>query len=235
MPVAGGDPVVLLPELPHEINGATWSADGKSIYFLANTGVRQELFQVDVASRKVSQLTQGDHTVGSWSYEPSLGRHAFTISTPTSAGDVWTLNASRRSRPTRVTGVFDYLAREFRLPRTEAVQWKGEDGATVEGLVFYPLDYQEGQRYPLVVQTHGGPAASDKFSWHSSSNYVPVLTAMGYLVLKPNYRGSTGYGDAFLRDMVGNYFNQAHKDVMAGVDHLIGQGMADGDRMAKMG
>jgi dipeptidyl aminopeptidase/acylaminoacyl peptidase len=235
MPASGGAPTVLLPELPHEVNAASWSADGRSIFFLANTGVRQELFEVEVASRRVTQLTRGDHTVSSWSYEPAVRRHAFIISTPTDGGEVWTLDGSRRSQPRQVTNVFGYLTREFRLPRVEAIQWQGEDGVTVEGLLFYPLDYREGERYPLVVQTHGGPAASDKFSWHGSSNYVPVLNALGYMVLKPNYRGSTGYGDDFLRNMVGQYFNQAHKDVMTGVDYLIARGLVDGERMAKMG
>ena len=68
-----------------------------------------------------------------------------------------------------------------------------------------------------------------------SIEHVPVLTGLGYVVLKPNYRGSTGYGDTFLRDMVGGYFKHAHTDVMAGVDYLIDRGIADGDRMAKMG
>lgn len=235
MPASGGQPQLLLPGLPYEIGRATWSADGESIFFTANMGVRQELFRVDLASNELTQLTDGDHTVSDWSYEPGADRHIFTISTPTDAGDVWTLAAQGPGDPTQVTHVFDDLAREFRLPRVEAVQWRGEDGVMVEGLVFYPLDYREGQRYPLVVQTHGGPASSDQFSWHSAHDYVPVLTAMGYMVLQPNYRGSTGYGDAFLRDMVGNYFNQAHKDVMAGVDYLIAQGLVDGDRMAKMG
>jgi dipeptidyl aminopeptidase/acylaminoacyl peptidase len=138
-------------------------------------------------------------------------------------------------RPRRVTHVFDYLARDFRLPRQEKVSWKGADGATVEGMLYYPLDYQAGQRYALAVQTHGGPQSSDQFGFTSSSSYVPALTAKGYAVLKPNYRGSTGYGDAFLRDMVGGYFTNAHLDVMAGVDHLIAIGIADGDRMVKMG
>jgi dipeptidyl aminopeptidase/acylaminoacyl peptidase len=135
----------------------------------------------------------------------------------------------------QVTHLFDHLAEDFRLPRVEAVEWQGEDGVTVEGLLYYPLDYQSGTRYPLVVQTHGGPASSDKFSFFSSSRYEPILASMGYFVFKPNYRGSTGYGDDFLRDMVGNYFNQAHKDVMAGVDYLIDRGLVDGERMAKMG
>ncbi len=116
------------------------------------------------------------------------------------------------------------------------MRWKGADGVTVEGLLFYPLDYQEGKRYPLCVQTHGGPAASDQFQfWGTWGDYVQVLTARGWAVLKPNYRGSTGYGNAFLRDMIGHYFQNAHKDVLAGVDYLIAQGIADPDRLVKMG
>jgi dipeptidyl aminopeptidase/acylaminoacyl peptidase len=137
--------------------------------------------------------------------------------------------------PVQVSHVFDRYARDFRLPRQQKVEWKGADGVTVEGLLFYPLDYQAGQRYPLVVQTHGGPQASDKFGFSRWGNYTQVLTAKGYMVLQPNYRGSTGYGDAFLRDMVGHYFVNAHLDVMTGVDHLIALGLVDGNRMAKMG
>jgi dipeptidyl aminopeptidase/acylaminoacyl peptidase len=64
---------------------------------------------------------------------------------------------------------------------------------------------------------------------------VQVLAAKGYAVLKPNYRGSTGYGDPFLRDMIGHYFKNAHLDVMAGVDHVIAMGVADPERLGKMG
>jgi dipeptidyl aminopeptidase/acylaminoacyl peptidase len=85
------------------------------------------------------------------------------------------------------------------------------------------------------VQTHGGPQASDKFGFGSWGNYVQVLTAKGYAVLQPNYRGSTGYGDAFLRDMVGHYFKNAHLDVMTGVDEVIKRGIADPDKLVKMG
>jgi dipeptidyl aminopeptidase/acylaminoacyl peptidase len=235
VPAGGGDAGVLLPDLPFEVTRAAWSADGRSIFFTANTGVRHELFRVVVDNREVTPLTRGDHALGSWSYHPGNGMVAFTVDERTNAGDVWTLGTQGRAQPTRVTHVFDYLDETFLLPRQEAVQWQGEDGVTVEGLLFYPLEYREGQRYPLIVQTHGGPAASDKFQFGSSSNYVQVLAAKGYFVLKPNYRGSTGYGDPFLRDMVGHYFNQAHKDVLTGVDYLIDRGLVDGERMGKMG
>ena len=106
---------------------------------------------------------------------------------------------------------------------------------TVEGLVTYPVDYQPGQKYPLAVMTHGGPQAADKYSLGSSSYEIQVLAGKGYVSLQPNYRGSTGYGDAFLRDMIGHYFQNAHLDVMTGVDELIRRGIADPERMVKMG
>ena len=134
-----------------------------------------------------------------------------------------------------MTRVHEGLAREFKLPRQERVSWKGADGTPVEGLLYYPLDYAVGQRAPLVVQTHGGPQASDKFGFGGWSSYVQVLAAKGYGVLKPNYRGSTGYGERFQRDMVGSYFKNSHLDVMTGVDHVIQMGVADGERMVKMG
>jgi dipeptidyl aminopeptidase/acylaminoacyl peptidase len=85
------------------------------------------------------------------------------------------------------------------------------------------------------VQTHGGPAASSTLAFPSWAEYTPVLAARGYAVLDPNYRGSTGYGDAFLRDMVGHYFNQADDDVLAGVDALVARGLADPAKLVAMG
>jgi len=239
MPTAGGRPELLLSGSTYDVGGAYWSEDGRSIYFSANTGVRQNIYQVDLEDRDVLPFTEGDHSIRGWAFESSARLHAFTASSPTSPGDIHLQTVSRNGGTDgdvrQVTHLFDFLAEDFRLPRVEAVEWQGEDGVTVEGLLYYPLDYQSGTRYPLVVQTHGGPASSDKFSFFSSSRYEPILASMGYFVFKPNYRGSTGYGDDFLRDMVGNYFNQAHKDVMAGVDYLIDRGLVDGERMAKMG
>jgi dipeptidyl aminopeptidase/acylaminoacyl peptidase len=134
-----------------------------------------------------------------------------------------------------VTNIYEYLDHDFKLPKQERIQWKGADGVTIEGVLYYPVDYEAGKRYPLCVQTHGGPYSSDKFGFGSPSTYVPVLAALGYAVLKPNYRGSTGYGSAFVRDLEMHYFKNAHLDVMAGVDRVIEMGVADPDRMVKMG
>jgi len=233
-PAAGGTARVLMPDLPYEVEGAVWAKDGKSIFLNANMGVHTELFQVDAAGGKPKQLTNGKHTLEAWHFSEAADQHVFTATDMTKPGEIFVL-AVGASSPKQVTHVFDFLARDFKLPREESIQWKGADGATVEGLLYYPLDYREGQRYPLAVQTHGGPAASDKFGFGGGINYVQVLTAKGYAVLQPNYRGSTGYGDAFLRDMVGHYFQNAHLDVLAGADAVIKMGVADPDRMVKMG
>ena len=233
VPAGGGEIRELAPTSGYGLDQATWSADGRQIYVLANTGVRDGLYRVPAQGGTLTEVAAGDAALGGWSYAPGLDRHVFTRRTSTSPGDVYVLGGGRA---TQVTHVYDDLTTRFRIPREEAIQWRGEDGVTVEGLLYYPLDYREGQRYPLVVQTHGGPSSSDQFGGlFSSSNYVPVLASLGYFVLKPNYRGSTGYGDDFMRDMVGSYFNQSHLDVMTGVDHVIGMGLVDGDRMAKMG
>jgi dipeptidyl aminopeptidase/acylaminoacyl peptidase len=236
VPSGGGDARLVAAQLPYAVDSAMWGRDNASIYFLANLGVHNELFELDVKSGKARQLTDGKHTIAGWTFVPTADRHVLTIEDSTNNGDVYLVaRGTAASAPARVTRVFDYLARDFRLPRLEAIQWKGADGVTVEGLVYYPLDYREGQRYPLVVQTHGGPQASDKYGFGNWGDYVQILTAKGYMVLKPNYRGSTGYGDDFLRDMVGHYYKNSHLDVIAGVDQLIAQGLADPDRLVKMG
>jgi len=233
VPASGGTARVLVGENePYDVDRATWSNDGKSIYFVANLGVHEELFVVPAAGGKPRQLTNGKHNIGGVSR--SGDRFALTISDSTSAGDVWTMGAGDAA-PKQITHVFEYLARDFKLGRQEAIQWKGADGTTVEGIVTYPVDYQAGRKYPLAVMTHGGPQAADKYSIGSMSYEFQVLAGKGYVTLQPNYRGSTGYGDAFLRDMVGHYFQNAHLDVMTGVDELIRRGVADPDRMVKMG
>ena len=226
-------PTIIDIDWPYEINSTEWSADGKSVFMSVNMGNQKQLWQYNLRSKKRTQLTKGDHAVNQWHYQPKLDRYIMTVSTPVSPGEIFKLEDGSLMP---VTNHYGYLDEEYHLPKQEVVTWKGEDGQEVEGIIYYPNNYQSGQRYPLVVQTHGGPAASVKYGFSRGfTRYNAVLSGKGYVVLQPNYRGSTGYGDDFLRDMVGGYFRQSHLDVMAGVDHLIANGIADPDRMVKMG
>ncbi|MBK5919969.1 hypothetical protein CCR80_02810 [Rhodothalassium salexigens] len=226
-------PRLLLEDMPYDVRAARWTADGRSIVFRANTGVRDALFRVDLASERLPPLTDRAETVSGWDYDAASDTHVVALDGPTNAGDLWRLAADGAMTP--ITDHYGYLARTFDLPRQEVITWTGEDGVEVEGILTYPLGGRDALPAPLIVNTHGGPASTDQVAGFSAWEYLPVAAAHGYAVLRPNYRGSTGYGDEFLRDMVGSYFNQAHKDVMAGVDALIARGIADPDRLVKMG
>ena len=241
VPASGGTARALLPDFPYEIDRATWGPGGRTIIAVANMGVHNEILQIDVATGTFKQLTDGTHGIPAYpapafNYEPRADRLVFLFDEPTRFGDVYTL-ALATGQATRVTGVYDTFATTFALPRQERFEWKGADGATVEGLLFYPADYERGKRYPLVVQLHGGPAESDKFGAGSGffQSYFTVLTGKGYIVLRPNYRGSAGYGNAAYRDVIGHYFQNQPLDVLAGVDALVAQGIADPNQMVLMG
>ena len=232
VPADGGAVRAIAPQATYEVLDLQWAADSQTLYFLANHGVHTELMKADIATGRATPLTFDEHAIAGWTYVASAKRHVFTRNTPTRASEVHTLAAEGNEEPRRITSVFDYIDREFVLARQHRMTWKGQDGQQVEGLLYYPIGYTPGTRYPLIVITHGGPEDSDKYGFSSD---VQVYAGKGYAVLKPNYRGSTGYGDAFLRGMVGGYFNQAHLDVMTGVDAVIAMGVADPDRLVKMG
>ncbi len=232
LPLAGGRPrQVTPPSATYDVSSADWSRDGSRVYFVANLGVHDEIFVLDPESRAATNLTSGQHSLGGWRYVDTADRFVFTRNTPEHPPEVHVAGSTGGSM-SRVTSVFRDLSSRFLLARQERFTWKGQDGQMIEGLLFYPVGYREGERYPLIVATHGGPASSDKFGF---SHDAQVYAGKGYAVLKPNYRGSTGYGDAFLREMSKGYFKQSHLDVMTGTDAVIAKGLADPEKLVKMG
>lgn len=225
---------LLAESFPGEVKDFAWDSTGKGLFLAANIGVSTHIFYFELESEELKQMTTGDWTLSEWSYHRPTDTHLFKITSATEPGDYWTMKTGE-SEPSRVTFIHRDIAERFQLPKQEVVHWKGADGIEVEGLLSYPLDYQEGTPFPLVVDTHGGPQKSDQYGiWHSG-RFIPVLANLGYGTLLPNYRGSTGYGDDFLRDMVGSYFRNSHLDVLAGVDHLIELGLVDSEHLVKKG
>lgn len=121
--------------------------------------------------------------------------------------------------------------------RTDVIRWKAKDGREIEGLLTYPLDYREGRRAPLALVIHGGPMGVFTETFIGARGLYPIaaFAAEGYAVLRPNPRGSSGYGSEFRRANTEDWGGGDYEDIMAGVDHVIEMGVADPDRMAVMG
>ena len=125
---------------------------------------------------------------------------------------------------------------DWKLPTIQHITWKAPDGTEVGGVLELPFGYKKGDKLPLVVGLHGGPTTSTK----ADLNYDPhngrlYFAAAGYAVLFPNYRGSTGYGDKFVTDLIGKENDIEVKDILAGIQHLVDVGIADPDRVGCMG
>lgn len=232
--IASGTVTLLAGEQTFEVEQAQWARSSRWIYIRANMGVRSELWRVGVRGGGLKQLTDGVHTVAGWRYDSVSDRHGFVLTSPTSPGEIWLLPGGG-GRAVQVSDVHGDFARRYRLPQQRLLRWQAQDGTPIEGLLSLPLDYREGRRYPTVVHSHGGPRSSDQYGQFRWRTYIPVLAAMGYAYFSPNYRGGRGYGDAFMRDMVGGYFNNAHLDVLSGVDYLVAQGIADPGALIKTG
>lgn len=224
----------LLGDMAMEAVSLAWDQTGQGLYILANTGLETNLYYYSLNADVLSPLTNGEHSFRDWVYSPETDTHLARIATQDNPGEIHLMDDPATGfRP--ITDVYADWPERFRLPKQERVSWRGRRGVTIEGLLVYPLDYEPGQAYPLVTAIHGGPRISARFgSWHRS-RYVSVLAAQGYMILLPNHRGSSGYGDAFVRDMFGAYFRNAHHDVMDGVDALIERGLADPDQLIALG
>jgi dipeptidyl aminopeptidase/acylaminoacyl peptidase len=125
---------------------------------------------------------------------------------------------------------------KVRLGERSIARWTAADGLSIEGVLTKPVGYQPGKRYPLAVLVHGGPEGISLDGWNTRSGYpVQLFATRGYVVLEPNYRGSQGrgvkFGKADQKDLGGQEFD----DVLAGIDHLVAEGLVDGARVAMGG
>ncbi len=121
--------------------------------------------------------------------------------------------------------------------KSEVIHWTGSNNEEVEGILYYPANYEAGKKYPIITAIHGGPAGADKDLWGESWAYpIQLFTDRGAFVLRPNYHGSNDYGLKWVESICcGKYYDLETPDINAGVDYLIAKGMGDPDRVGTMG
>jgi len=208
-----------------------WTKDGASIVTGTAERGRANLLRFDAASGKPTPLTTGDHEVMSSSATPDASRLALVISTPTAIGDLFVLDAAT-GQQRQLTRFNDALFSELNLTAPEEITYPSFDGKQIQAWVQKPPGFDPARKYPLILNIHGGPHAA---YGHTFDHEFQWMAARGYVVLYPNPRGSSAYGQEFGNVIQYHYPGDDYKDLMAGVDELVRRGYVDPKRLGVTG
>jgi dipeptidyl aminopeptidase/acylaminoacyl peptidase len=229
----GGPVKVLNPGFDEDAQILRWTPEG--VYFAGREGTQSSLYLLDpktLAARKIPM--PGAEMAARFSFSGDFRRMAYAGAGANQFPEIYAAEASGAA-PVRLTHAGDQLA-GLTTARRELARWKSGDGTPVEGVLYTPADFDPHRRYPLLVVIHGGPTGIDTPTL-GPDRYYPIerFVEKGAVVLRPNYRGSAGYGEKFRALNVRNLGVGDYADVISGVDSLIAKGFVDKDRVGAMG
>jgi dipeptidyl aminopeptidase/acylaminoacyl peptidase len=235
VPVGGGVPRPLALSFDEQPNLIGWAADGKRIYFNETRGTTTSLYSISLETGSIGDLAGGSGVYGGITLNRSRSMFGMTVQKNNEAAEAHVTRCDSFA-PVKVSSANAELP-SLPLGKMEVVRWKSDDGTDVEGVLNYPVDYKAGTRVPLLLVIHGGPTGVFVQSFAASPGAYPtaVFNARGYAVLRPNPRGSSGYGRKFRFANYKDWGGGDYKDLIAGVDHVISMGVADSNRLGVMG
>jgi dipeptidyl aminopeptidase/acylaminoacyl peptidase len=231
------------PAADLEPGAFTLSRDGRGAFFSATTGTTRGLFYMSLDDRRPVRLTPDRGVYGSADLSEDGTLVVYTHENPNQPVELYSAQLSSRPAAESVVAEpalssHNVHTSEWTLGNTEVLRWKGADGRDVEGIVVYPHGWtpNTGPR-ATVVKIHGGPSGVyvQNFQASSSSSDAQRYAADGYVVLLPNPRGSSGYGEAGLQAVVGDWGGLDFQDIMTGVDTLVARGVSHPDSLGVMG
>lgn len=234
VPTEGGETKKLLSNFEYyDSLSYFWSDDSRSIFFTSQVGVDYRLFNVAIEDDQTEQIAEFEGNVR-FGKDNDSGEFYISYSDPKNPGDYYYSapeNFSDRDKWIKLTDVNPQV-KGFLLGRYETVRWESTDGQIIEGLLIKPINFSEDRKHPLIVDIHGGPFSAETNRFKAD---IQIFSANDYVVFQPNYRGSSGYGTKFKRDIAGDYFSLPLVDIMTGVDYLIEREIVHPDRMGMMG
>jgi len=233
VPASGGAARNLTADWSLDPNGITWSADGKTIYFFAETSGNVHLFSVATAGGPVRSVTTGERQLRGFTLSADMRSLAYTSSDIIHGTELY-VTAVGRGQERRLTSFNDSLFKQVTLIPADTFWFAGVGGLKIQGWLMKPHGYQPGKTYPLVLSIHGGP--------HSNYGNVlfpefQMLAGQGYWMLFTNPRGSSGYGHAFTFSTRARWGMEDYQDLLQAVDVAIARakGGVDTTRMAVLG
>lgn len=241
MPADGGELKALARTPDQQPIPIGWSNDSRSIYFRECNGTTDLISALPLDGSAPVEISRRGGVIDSVELNSARSAFGFTFQNSSEPVEAY-VSPVEPFNPAKVSNVNLDLPIGL-LGRTEVISWNSTDGKKIEGLLTYPLGYVPGKRYPLLLVIHGGPSSKLSQDFIGGSTFYPISTiypsaafsSQGYAVLRPNPRGSGGYGAQFRRANIRDWGGMDYQDLMTGVDRLIDRGIADKDRMGVMG
>jgi dipeptidyl aminopeptidase/acylaminoacyl peptidase len=227
----GGKPKKVSNSFELNAGEPVWSPDGKTIYFSSDDHEAERVFAADVAAGTIRPLTNGSQVFNLTEISTDGQMAVGTRSDPMHPAEVFRSDLSF-TLMRNITDQNAWLA-DYALGATEVVHWKSsKDGLEIDGIVTKPVDWDGSHKVPFLLNPHGGPTGASLLTFNPTEQ---LMAANGYLVLEPNFRGSTGRGEKFEAANKDDWGNGDFKDDMSGVQALVDKGWADPDRLGAFG
>jgi dipeptidyl aminopeptidase/acylaminoacyl peptidase len=209
-----------------------YAVTAENILASARLGTEVQMYSLTKPEEPLHHLSNWPGTYESISSASHSPRVAFVYTSLGKPAEVYLADSAAKLDQARPITSFNKLFTDRDLPQGKPYQWKADDGTTVEGMLIYPPGKFEAKHLPMFTLIHGGPADADGNHFEADWYQWSALAATnGWLVFEPNYRGSTGYGDKFLTQIVPVIVSRPGKDILEGVDALVKDGIADPDHL----
>jgi dipeptidyl aminopeptidase/acylaminoacyl peptidase len=209
-----------------------WTGDGNNLILTTAREGMANLIAVDAASGKITELTNGKQAVERFRATNDAKTLLVLISTPTNIGDLFVLTHGSTAPPRQITHINEKLFSQLNLTAPEEVWYTSFDGKKIQTWVQKPPDFDPAKKYPLILNIHGGPHAAYGFIF---DHEIQWMAAKGYVVLYPNPRGSTSYGQQFGNIIQYRYPGDDFRDLMIGVDEVLKRGYIDPKKLGVTG
>ncbi len=222
----------LAKDFDENLSNIQWNKNG--IFGIAWQKTLRPLIKIHPKDGSTTILTSKPERIFSYSFSKDANKIAYTGVNDDDLTEVYS-NDYTLKKAKKITE-FTKQIEHWSVAKSEVISWKSEDGAIIEGVLHKPEDYDANKKYPLLVIIHGGPTGISTPS--ATPSYVyPMIQWLnkGALILRPNYRGSAGYGEKFRSLNVENLGVGDAWDVLSGVQYLANMGIIDGDKVGSMG
>jgi len=211
-------------------NQVVWTADGNGLIVTTASKGTANLIQVDAGSGKITEITKGNQAVERFRATHDAKTLVALISTPTNIGDLFAIDGA--GAPRQITHINQKLFSQLNLTEPEEIWYTSFDGKKIHAWIQKPPDFDAAKKYPLILNIHGGPHSA--YGWVFDHEFQ-WMAAKGYVVLYPNPRGSTSYGQEFGNIIQYHYPGDDFKDLMLGVDEVLKRGYVDPKKLGVTG